>query len=55
MEIKTAAISLGIGMIAGAAAALMIPKQSKPYQVASDVADTIKSGVTQISDTIKNS
>ncbi|MBQ7565996.1 MAG: hypothetical protein IJT18_02650 [Oscillospiraceae bacterium] len=53
MEIKTAAISLGIGMLAGAAAVMMLPKQSKPYQVASEVADTIKSGVTQIADTVQ--
>lgn len=54
MELKTAAISLGIGVVAGATAALMMPKRSKPYQVATDVADTIKSGVTQVADTLKN-
>ena len=53
MEIKTAAISLGIGMVAGAAAVMMLPKQSKPYQVASSVADTIKSGVTQLGGTMQ--
>lgn len=54
MELKTAAISLGVGLLAGATAVMMMPKRSKPYQVASDVADTIKSGVNQVTNTLKN-
>lgn len=55
MELKTAAISLGIGVVAGAAAVMLMPKQSKPYQVANDVVQSVKDGVEQVSDTIRGS
>ena len=37
MEMKTFAATLGLGIAAGAAAAFLIPKQSKVYKTASEL------------------
>lgn len=42
MQVKSMLTSVGLGMVAGAAAVLMLPKQSKAYRVADDAAQTIK-------------
>ena len=47
MEVKAFAATLGLGMLAGAAVTLMLPKDCKAKQVAQDAADTIKQEVTQ--------
>lgn len=47
MEVKAFAATLGLGLMAGAAAAMMLPKQSKVYKVANDAAQTLKQEVTQ--------
>ena len=47
MEVKAFAATLGIGIAAGAAAALMIPKQSKVYRAADNAAAKIKEEVTE--------
>ena len=52
MEIKAFAATLGIGMLAGAAVTLMLPKQSKVYQTANDAANAIKQGVTNAYDSM---
>ena len=52
MEIKAFAATLGLGMLAGAAVTLMLPKDSKVYQTASDTADKIKDSVTSVMDSM---
>ena len=47
MEVKTFAATLGLGMAAGAAAMLMIPKQSKVYKAADNAAAKLKEEVTE--------
>lgn len=47
MEVKTFAATLGLGMAAGAAAMLMIPKQSKVYKAADNAATKLKEEVTE--------
>lgn len=55
MEVKTFAATLGIGMAAGAAVMLMIPKQSKVYRKANQAVDTIKEEITNaVSSMTKN-
>ena len=46
MEVKAFAATLGLGLMAGAATALMIPKQSKLYKTANNAAQTLKQEVT---------
>lgn len=53
MQMKTWIASIGLGMAAGAAAILMIPKQSQTYQMADDAAQTIKTEASKIIDAIK--
>ena len=48
MEVKAFAATLGLGLVAGAAAAMMIPKQSKVYRVANDAAEALKQEVSQV-------
>lgn len=45
MEVGKFAVTLGAGMVAGAAAMMMIPRQSSCYRAADDAARTIKRGV----------
>ena len=47
METKTFAVTLGLGVAAGAAAALMLPRQSKLYKTANNAAQKLKQEVTQ--------
>ena len=47
MEVKAFAATLGLGIAAGAAAALMIPKQSKVYKAADNAATRLKEEVTE--------
>ena len=52
MEIKAFAATLGLGMVAGAAVTLMLPKHSKVYQFASNTAETIKEDVSDMFDSM---
>ena len=47
MEVKTFAATLGLVIAAGAAAALMIPKQSKVYKAADNAANKLKEEVAE--------
>jgi len=47
MEVKSFAATLGIGMAAGAAAVLLMPKQSKVYRTANNAAKKLKEEVSQ--------
>ena len=53
MEIKSFAATLGVGILAGAATMLMIPKQSSVYKAADDAAMTVKRGVTHAVENMK--
>ncbi len=53
MEAKLCAASLGIGMLAGAAVVLMMPKHSEAYQMANQAAKTVKMEVGKLVDSIK--
>ena len=53
MQAKTWLLSIGIGMAAGAAAILMVPKHSQLYQMADDAAHTIKMEAGKMLDSIR--
>ena len=55
MELKTAALSLGIGMAAGAAVVLMLPKNSEVYRMAQDVARSVQMEAVKMMHCIKKS
>ena len=42
MQVKPWITTVGLGMVAGAAAILMLPKHSDAYRMADDAAHTIK-------------
>lgn len=52
MEIKGFAATLGIGMVAGAAVMLMIPKRSAVYRTADRAARRMKRGVCRAVDSM---
>lgn len=52
MEIKAFIGTMALGMVAGAAAALMLPKQSPVYKAASNAADTVKQTVSDAFDNL---
>lgn len=54
MQVKSMLTSVGLGMVAGAAAVLMLPKQSQAYRVANDAAQTIKQEAGKMLDNLKN-
>lgn len=54
MQVKTFVASVGLGMVAGAAAMLMIPKHSQVYRVADDAAQTIKHEAGRMLDSMRN-
>lgn len=53
MEVKSFIASLGLGMAAGAAAVLMMPKQSQAYRMADDAAQTIKTEAGKMLDSMR--
>ena len=46
MQIKSFAATLGIGMLAGAAVTLMLPKNSTVYHTMNDAARGVKNGIS---------
>lgn len=50
MDVKAFAATLGAGLLAGAAAAMLMPKESKVYQMAEDAAKTMERSVTHAMD-----
>lgn len=54
MQVKTLVASVGLGMAAGAAAILMLPKHSKAYRMADDAAHTIKMEAGRMLDQMRN-
>lgn len=47
MQVKSFAMTLGAGMLAGAAVMMMVPKRSPVYKAADDAAKTIKRSVSR--------
>ena len=54
MQIKPWITTVGFGMIAGAAAVLMLPKHSEAYRMADDAAHTIKREASKVIDSMRN-
>ena len=48
MQVKTFIATMGIGAAAGAAAVLMMPKDSKLYRKADSAAQTLKNKVSEM-------
>lgn len=53
MEVKSMIASIGLGMVAGAATILMMPKHSEVYRMADDAAHTLKQEAGRMLDSIK--
>lgn len=52
MQVKSFAMTLGAGMLAGAAVMMMVPKRSPVYKAADDAAKSIKRCVSHTMDEI---
>jgi len=53
MQVKSMLTSVGLGMVAGAAAILMIPRHSEAYRVADHTAHNLKHRAERMMDAIK--
>lgn len=54
MEVKAFAATLGLGVAAGAAAVLLMPKQSKVYKTANNAAMKLKEEVSNTVNHMQN-
>ena len=52
MQVKSFVMTLGLGMAAGAAAAVCLPKNKTVVKAVNQAADAIESGVAQAKDAI---
>lgn len=52
MQMRGIAITMGIGVAAGAVAAMMLPKQSAARKLVNKAADKVESAVQTVSDKI---
>lgn len=48
MQVKSWITSVGIGMVAGAAAILMMPRHSEAYRMADDAAHSLKQSANRV-------
>lgn len=48
MQVKSLITTVGLGMVAGAAAVLMMPKHSEAYRMADDAAHTLKQSANRM-------
>ena len=55
MEVKTFAAALGLGVVAGAATAMLLPKDSKVYRTANNAVHLVKDEVTEAVNSMKGS
>lgn len=53
MQIKSFITTVGLGMVAGAAAILMVPKQSEAYRIADDAAHSLKKNANKMITTMR--
>lgn len=54
MQVKSFVATVGLSMVAGAAAVLMLPKNSGVYRAADDAARTIKQEAGRMMNSMKN-
>ncbi len=54
MQVKTFVATVGLGMVAGAATMLLIPKSSDVYRVADDAAKALKHEATKMMNSMQN-
>ena len=54
MEVKTFAAALGIGVVAGAATAMLLPKDSKVYRTANNAVHLVKDEVSDVVSTMRS-
>lgn len=50
MDVRVFAATLGAGLVVGATAAMLVPKESKVYQMAEDAAKTVERNVSHAVD-----
>jgi gas vesicle protein len=53
MQVRSLLLTAGVGMAAGAAAVLMLPKHSDAYRMANNAAQTIKQEAGKMIDQIR--
>ena len=53
MQVKSFVVTIGLGMVAGAAAVLMMPKNCKVYRKADEAAQTLKMEAGRMMDAMK--
>ena len=53
MQVKSMIASVGLGMVAGAAAILMIPRHSEAYRMADDATQNLKHQADRMMHTLK--
>ena len=53
MQVRSLVTTVGIGMVAGAAAILMIPRNSEVYRVADDAAHSLKQSAEKMMNNMK--
>lgn len=53
MQVKSLITTVGLGMVAGAAAILMIPKHSEAYRMADDAAHSLKRSANRMMDNMR--
>ena len=54
MQVKSFVLTLGVGMVAGATAALMLPTQSSVRKAAQKAADTVAQSVSKVTSSMMN-
>jgi len=52
MKMKSLVAAMGLGMMAGAATILMIPRHSQAYRMADDAAQTVKNEASRLMDRV---
>ena len=53
MQVKSLITTVGLGMVAGAAAILMIPKHSEAYRMADDAAHTLNQSANKMMNSMR--
>ena len=52
MKVKSFVATIGLGMVAGAATMLMIPRHSQAYRIADDAAHAVKEEAAKLIDRV---
>ena len=52
MKVKSFVATIGLGMVAGAATMLMIPRNSQAYRIADDAAHAVKEEAVKLIDRV---